>query len=181
MDELASSLQRVRRMKDQLWSQPEDGCTGQGSNETAAARVRYRTGFNSIAYSYLVMLCYRYIISVDQVSLGLVALSALRVLQQASAPELTAPGEGQSHRHRWLQWECNGCSGSLGVSSVGRFLAARFQLLKQASLQAEHRCELKPGIKCLTAGCRGWQPVTSVSLGRVALPGHCHRHCRYCH
>lgn len=34
------------------------------------------------------------------------------------------------------------------VLSVSRFLAAIFQVLEQASLQAEHRGELKPGIKC---------------------------------
>lgn len=81
-------------MKDWLWSQPVDGCTGQGSDEAAPASVKKRMGFNSITYSSSVMLYYTYVTFVDRVSLGLTVLSASWVLQQASPPEAHSSRSG---------------------------------------------------------------------------------------
>lgn len=61
-----------------------------------------------------------------------------------------------------------------GGDSITRTIRMLYKLTEKA--QAGHRGELKPGNRCLTAGCRGWQPVPGDTLGRVALPRHCQCH-----
>jgi len=84
----------MRRMKDWLWSQPVDGCTGQASDEVAAVSVRKHAGFSSITYSSSVVLCYVYVTSVHRVSLGLMVRGAPQVQQWASPPKAHSSQRG---------------------------------------------------------------------------------------
>lgn len=169
----------VQGIKDWLWPQPADGCTGKGPTRGLQPPLGNLWG-STQSYTALSWCC---VTRTSCLWIRWVWASCCLALHGRSSrkhpTKLTAPGHGGSHGQSRL---CGSpLSGSCRVCSMGKFPAAIFQVLKQASLQAEHRDELKPGIKCLAAGRRGCKPVLKASLGWISLLGHCHCHCCYCH
>lgn len=127
MNELAFSLQCCHGIWRLL--QPVDDCTGQGSDGMAAAIMRKHMGLNSIAYNALLILYYTACGSGEFGPWGAVFPGhCTRHCPQSSQ----LPERGKSFSRA-------SSSGSCWVHSTGRCLALRYQLLKQVSLQREHR------------------------------------------